>query len=181
MFDFRDFGRYCGRYCAIVFLLCCVSAQQAIADGDADRDTDGADTDMKPMMTQIHESGGVSLPSARLEFQSSSYGFIVGVSQGSGTLTYQEEAFPFSLKGYSVGMIGGASVDAIGVVYDLNDVGDFPGNYSILTGSFTAFQGGGSARYKNDKGVTIEVQMLQKGAELSLGAGRIEIAFEPQS
>jgi hypothetical protein len=124
------------------------------------------------------ESGGVELPSARLAFQGSSYGFIFGGSSGQGTLNYNEEDFPFSISGKTLGIIGSAKIDAIGVVYNLDDVGFFPGTYKSTEGNLTLGSGGGSARLTNEHNVVIELQMLNSGAAVALGGSRYQIAFE---
>jgi hypothetical protein len=124
------------------------------------------------------ESGGVQLPSARLAFQGRSFGFIIGGSSGNGTLQYNEENFPFKITGQSLGVIGGAKIDAIGVVYNLDDVGFFPGSYTAIEGNLTLGPGGGSARLTNEHNVVIELQMLNSGAEIALGGSLYQIAFE---
>lgn len=117
------------------------------------------------------------LPSGRLEFRSSSYGLLVGYSDGLGILTFNDRAYPFSIRGFRGLTLGASSMDALGVVFDLKDIADFPGEYTAFEGNFTFVQGGGSARLKNQRNVIIELQTYQMGAELTLGGGSLTIAL----
>ena len=130
------------------------------------------------MMTAAAEE---KMPSGRLTFESTSAGFIVGVRWGSGTLTFNGEEYPFSVKGYVVPAVGAAKGTTLGVVYDLSDVMDFEGRYFAAEGGLTAIQGGGSVVMRNDKGVIIYLDALQQGLELSLGGGSITFELDPAS
>jgi hypothetical protein len=165
--------------CLIVILSFCLASLEAGASGGPAKVPADADAAVSnPTAGFPDESGGVLLPSARLEFQGSSYGFIIGGSNGSGTLKYNEENFPFKISGQSLGVIGSTKIDAVGVVYNLDDVGFFPGNYTAIEGNLTLGSGGGSARLTNEHNVVIELQMLNSGAEIALGGSRYQIAFE---
>lgn len=116
-------------------------------------------------------------PDARLEFSSTSYGFIVGFTQGHGKLMFKEKHYPFSVSGLKGVTLGFTHISAIGQVYRLRDVADFPGRYYAIEGAFTVGQGGGSTLLRNEKGVTLYLQNTQRGAELTLGGGGVDIAF----
>ena len=95
------------------------------------------------------------LPSGRLAFESNSYGLLIGYNQGKGTLRFQGQEYPFSIEGYKLFTVGVVSVNALGVVYDLDKLSDFEGTYTTAEGSLTLWQGGGGAVMKNQNGVVI--------------------------
>jgi hypothetical protein len=117
------------------------------------------------------------LPSGRLEFISTSFGLILGYSAGDGRLYFDDQEYPFSIKGIKVGMAGISKVQAIGSVYNLNDIADFEGRYGALDAGMTLVQGGNVAILENKKGVRISLQTYQHGAEVSLGASGFDILF----
>lgn len=116
-------------------------------------------------------------PDARLEFSSTAYGVLVGVNKGQGKLIFRERQYRFSVAGVRVGTLGIARVDAAGQVYRLRELADFPGRYYALEGAVTVGQGGGGAVLRNQKGVMLYLQNAQKGVELTLGGGGLDIAF----
>lgn len=116
-------------------------------------------------------------PDGRLEFSSTAYGLLLGFSQGQGKLIVQDRQYLFSVSGIKVATVGISRVDAIGQVYHLRDLADFPGRYYAVEGAFTIGQGGGSAMLRNEKGVMFYLQNVQQGIELTLGGGGIDIAF----
>ena len=121
-------------------------------------------------------------PDARLELSSTSFGLLFGYSQGKGTLLFQEQQYPFSVSGIKVATLGVSQVNALGQVYGLQEIADFSGNYAVVEGGLTLVQGGGSTLLRNGKGVTLYLQNLQQGLDLTLGGGRFSITLdEPES
>ena len=120
-------------------------------------------------------------PDARLEFSSTSYGLLFGFSQGQGRLIFRERQYPFSVSGIKVATVGVTRASALGQVYRLRDLADFPGRYYAVEGAFTVGQGGGSALLRNEKGVMLYLQNAQQGIELTLGGGGIDVAFSEPS
>lgn len=119
------------------------------------------------------------LPSARLAFRSTSFGLLVGLNRGEGTLRFQDKDYPFTVEGYSLATLGYSQVDAVGQVYGLQRAADFEGRYLFGGGGLTVVHGGGSAYLKNDNGVVIYLQALQQGAELNLGGGSLRVELTP--
>jgi hypothetical protein len=117
-------------------------------------------------------------PDARLEFSSTSFGLLFGYSQGKGTLRFQERQYPFSVSGIKVATLGVSQVNALGLVYGLQEVADFSGNYAIIEGGLTLVQGGGSTLLRNGKGVTLYLQNLHYGLDLTLGGGGLSITLD---
>lgn len=116
-------------------------------------------------------------PDARVEFSSTSVGLVFGFSQGQGSLEFQGRKYPFKVSGVSVATVGISKVEALGQVYRLRDVADFAGRYLAVEGGLTLIQGGGSAVLRNEKGVTLYLQNLQYGLDVTLGGGGLDIAM----
>jgi hypothetical protein len=117
-------------------------------------------------------------PDARLEFSSTSFGLLFGYSQGRGTLLFQGRQYPFSVSGIKLATLGVSQVNALGQVYRLQEVTDFAGNYAVVEGGLTLVQGGGSTLLRNGKGVTLYLQNLQYGLDLTLGGGGLSITLD---
>ena len=118
------------------------------------------------------------MPSGRLQYESTAFGLILGYNQGNGILTMDGKEYPFSIKGIKLATIGVSRIDATGVVYHLSRIDDFNGRYMMLEGSLTIALGGGNALLRNQHGVIISLQTLQKGVELTLGGGGLEITLD---
>ncbi len=118
------------------------------------------------------------MPSGRVKFESTAFGLILGCNQGNGILTMNGKDYPFSIKGLKLATIGVSRIDATGVVYHLSRIDDFNGRYIALEGSLTVVLGGGNMVMKNQQGVVNSLQTLQKGAELTLGGGGLDITLD---
>ena len=116
----------------------------------------------------------------RLHFSSTSFGLLFGYSQGEGSLEFQGKNYPFTVSGVKAATIGISKVEALGQVYRLREMADFPGTYVNIEGGFTLFQGGGSAMLRNEKGVTLFLQNVQYGLDLTLGGGGLSIALNEE-
>ena len=117
------------------------------------------------------------LPDARLAFSSTSFGLLFGYQQGQGALEFQGRKYPFTISGFKAATLGIARVDALGQVYRLRELADFPGRYIVVEGGLTVVQGGGNAVLRNEKGVMLYLQNVQYGLDLTLGGGGVDIAL----
>lgn len=139
------------------------------------------------LMTALVAGTGLALaqdrrPDARLAFSSTSFGLLFGYQQGQGALEFQGRKYPFTVSGIRAATLGIAKVDALGQVYRLRELADFPGRYIAVEGGLTVVQGGGNAVLRNEKGVTLYLQNVQYGLDLTLGGGGVDIALtEPSS
>ena len=118
-------------------------------------------------------------PDARMEFSGFSVGLLLGYSQGRGTLEFQDRQYRFSVSGLKVATVGISQMSAVGQVYRLRDVADFAGQYVLAEGGLTVFQGGGPAVLRNERGVTLYLQNVQFGLDLTLGGGELSIVLDP--
>jgi hypothetical protein len=118
-------------------------------------------------------------PSATLTLTGRSVAIGVGVSWGSGTLTYQGKDYKVAVKGFAVGGVGITSAEASGKVYGLTKLGDFDGTYTLLSTGVTAGAGTGALGMSNPNGVTIELVSKTQGVQLSLASGGVDLKIEP--
>jgi len=109
-------------------------------------------------------------PVGKVSIEEEQFGLILGGSIGSGSLTFEGKEHPFKLKGLSAGVnVGISKMSAVGEVYDLNAVSDFPGTYTKLDASVALGGGMGGLRLKNENGVVMTLHSRTKGLDLNLG------------
>ena len=75
----------------------------------------------------------------------------------------------FKISGLGIGGIGIQSMNAIGVVYNLEKLSDFSGTYSQVRMGATLGKGKSTIGLNNSKGVYIELKSSNKGVALSTG------------
>jgi len=117
-------------------------------------------------------------PDATIRLSAGSVAAGVGVSWGSGTLSYKGKDYPISVKGLSVGDVGATKIEASGKVYNLKSIDDFNGNYTAVGAGLTAAGGGGAAAMKNQNGVTVELVATTQGVKFALGGGGVEMKIK---
>ena len=113
--------------------------------------------------------------SGTVSIQATSVAVGVGVQWGEGTLTYKGKKHPFSLQGLDVVGVGYAEVTAQGTVANLTKLSDFEGVYAAAEAGVAAGSGPATITMKNPNGVTITLSALQKGVQLKLAAGGLNI------
>lgn len=121
--------------------------------------------------------GGVALtaevkqPVGKVSIQEKQFGLILGGSTGSGMLTFHGKKYPFKLKGLSAGAnVGISKMSAVGAVYDLKQVTDFPGTYTKLESSVALGGGVGGLHLKNEHGVIMELHSRTKGLDINIAS-----------
>jgi hypothetical protein len=105
-------------------------------------------------------------------------GFIVGVGGGSGTFTYNGRTYQLSVGGISVGTLGIASVNLTGTASNVQTATDIAGTYGASSAALAIIGGGRVAQLQNEKGVVLEMQGVELGAEISLSLGGMTIALQ---
>jgi hypothetical protein len=93
----------------------------------------------------------------------------LGVSWGSGTLRFEGKAYPFSIQGLRVGDVGISTLRAVGTVYNLKNVADFPGNYAAVGAGISVAGGMAGLTMQNQRGVVIDLYAVQQGVQLNIG------------
>ena len=118
------------------------------------------------------------IPSGTIEIDETQLGFIIGGDIGKGVLHYKGVDFYFKTGGIKVGGMGIAKISAVGEVYDLFDIDQFPGIY--VTGDYGIALGGGVGGLvlKNENGVFLRLRSTLEGVALAVGLEGITIKLE---
>ena len=107
----------------------------------------------------LSHSRGAVLPAGQHACFASGQAVIVG----GGKLTYKGEVHDFKIGGLTAGVnVGMSTMSAAGEVYDLTDLANFPGTYTILDASATVGGGVGVLHLKNEHGVVMKLTSRQK-------------------
>lgn len=100
---------------------------------------------------------------------------------GKGEVTVDGKTRKFKFNGMGVGAGGGAKIVATGTVYNLKEVGLFPGVYSSASiGAVAGDSGTGTAtRLRNTNDVIVELRTTEKsGLAITGGANGVVVQFE---
>ena len=116
-------------------------------------------------------------PSGTIEVEAEQVRLIIGGSGGKGVLRFQGKEYPFTFKGGSAGGVGVTKVTAVGNVYFLKKVEDFPGTYTAVTAGAAVVKGKGMSSFQNNKGVYLEVKSKSEGLALNLGLAVATVEF----
>jgi hypothetical protein len=120
-------------------------------------------------------------PSAKIQFEIYKAGLVVGVSGGSGTLTYEGKDYPLSIGGISLGAtIGVSKADFVGDVFNLSAPEDIEGVYSGAKAGIAIAGGAKTAILKNSKGVELKVSGEQIGVELTLDLNGMDVRLKKE-
>ena len=117
-------------------------------------------------------------PDATLKLSAASIAAGIGVSWGSGTLTYKGKDYPISVAGLSVGDVGITKIEASGKVYNLKNLDDFNGNYTAASIGATVAGGGAITGMKNQNGVGVELVSTTQGVKFVLGGGGVDMKIK---
>ena len=111
----------------------------------------------------LSHSRGAVLPAGQHACFASGQAVIVG----GGKLTYKGKVHDFKIGGLTAGVnVGMSTMSAAGEVYDLTDVANFPGTYTILDASATVGGGVGEERTRRNH----EAEVAYKGLQLNAGS-----------
>jgi LysM repeat protein len=118
------------------------------------------------------------IPSGTINIDETQLGFIIGGDIGKGTLSYQGVDYSFKTGGIKVGGMGIAKISAVGEVYDLFDLSQFPGTY--VTGDYGIALGGGVGGMvlKNQNDVFLRLRSTMEGVDLNVGLEGLDIKLE---
>jgi hypothetical protein len=105
--------------------------------------------------------------------------YIASASGGSGTLYFQGQSYPFSVRGAGIGGIGASTIDAQGEVYGLTNVANFAGAYAQGRYGFAiGTASGGDLWLKNNNGVIMHLKAKRTGLMLSLGGDAVIVSMK---
>lgn len=102
----------------------------------------------------------------------------IGVQWGDGILTLEGKQYPFSLQGLQAVGVGYTEVTAEGTVSGLTKLSDFEGVYAAAEAGAAAGSGPSTITMRNPNGVTIALNAVQEGVNLTLAAGGTEIKLK---
>jgi hypothetical protein len=105
----------------------------------------------------------------RVSVELTDVGIGIGYSTGWGSVRFQGKNYYFTVQGLSVGDVGLSKVSAVGHVYNMRDIRDFPGTYMAAGAGLTLAGGMGGVTMRNQRGVIINLQSVQAGVSLNLG------------
>ncbi len=117
-------------------------------------------------------------PDATLRLSEGSVAVGIGWSWGKGVLTYKGKSYPVKVEGLSVGEVGVSKAQATGDVFNLKRVEDFTGLYAAAGAEGTAVKGAGVIALRNERGVSITLKSVTKGANLKLAAEGLKLSLE---
>ena len=117
-------------------------------------------------------------PDATIKLSAGSVAAGIGVSWGSGTLTYKGKAYPISVSGLDVGSVGASKLTASGSVYHLKSLNDFDGNYAAVEAGATVGGGGSAVAMKNQNGVVVKLTSTNRGVKLTLGGSGVKMELK---
>ncbi|MFZ0053160.1 MAG: hypothetical protein WAK96_15400 [Desulfobaccales bacterium] len=102
----------------------------------------------------------------------------IGFSSGSGVLRFNGQRYVFKIDGLSVGNVGIASISAVGNVYNLSDVSQFPGSYAAAGAGIAIAGGAAGLTMQNQSGVIIDLYAVQQGVQLNIGPQGFNISMQ---
>jgi hypothetical protein len=112
--------------------------------------------------------------SGTLEVEATQVRLIIGGSKGTGVLHFNGKDYKFKMSGGSLGGVGVTKVDAVGTVYNLNDIKDFPGTYAGMGVGAAVVEGQGASSWQNGD-VVVKVKAKTEGVALNMGANAVTI------
>ena len=117
-------------------------------------------------------------PDATVELSEGQVAIGIGYSWGGGTLAYQGNKYPVTVKGISVIDVGVTKATAFGKVYNLKKLEDFNGIYTSATAEGTLGGGAGATTMKNQNGVVIDLFTTTQGINLKLAPGGVQLMLK---
>jgi hypothetical protein len=122
-----------------------------------------------------------SKPDATLRVSGGSFALGIGVSWGSGTLTYKGKNYPVKVKGLSIGKVGATSSSAYGEVFNMKNLQDFNGHYDVGgagTRGVTLGAGKAGTIMSNQAGVIIRISSTQSGVAVNATGGGVDLQLQ---
>ena len=104
--------------------------------------------------------------------------YIGSGSGGAGVLSFRGVQYTFDVGGVGVGGIGLSTIEATGEVYNLRDLGQFPGTYGQARyGLRSAPRVAAISGMQNEAGVIMHLKAKRTGLMLSLGGDAVVISM----
>ena len=113
-----------------------------------------------------------------VEISSTQMAFIISAQKGGGVLEFEGSEHEFSIGGLGVGGVGVQTINAVGVVYNLENLEDFSGAYGQARAGITVGKGKGAITLSNPQCVVIELKSSTEGVALSVGVDGMNIKLK---
>jgi len=118
------------------------------------------------------------VPDGTIEMHEVQAAYIGSGSGGGGTLSFRGGQYAFNVGGVGVGGIGLSTIEATGEVYNLRDLGQFPGTYGQARYGFAiGTASAGDLWLQNEAGVILHLKAKRTGLMLSLGGDAVVISL----
>ncbi len=118
-------------------------------------------------------------PSGTVTIDETQLAFIFSGEIGGGQLDFRGQSYDFKIGGLGIGGYGISSMRAVGEVYDLKRVADFPGVYGeVRKGYAIGWQGDGHLWLQNPNNVVLHLRTAREGLMLTLGASGVVISMD---
>jgi hypothetical protein len=119
-----------------------------------------------------------SSPDGSLSLSGTSLAAGVGWVWGKGKLDFKGKEHPFKISGLSIVDAGISSISAAGEVYNLKNLRDFDGNYTVASAGIAVGGGAGASYLKNEHGVVIKLLETEQGFRVNLAAEGVKIKLK---
>ena len=119
-----------------------------------------------------------SSPDGSVSLSGTSLAAGVGWVWGKGTLAFHGKDHPFKISGLSIVDGGISNISASGEVYNLKNLSDFDGNYTVASAGIAVGGGAGASYLKNEHGVVIKLVETQQGFRVNLAAEGVKITLK---
>jgi hypothetical protein len=111
-----------------------------------------------------------------IDVEAKSLKLILGGTRGHGVLHFKGNDYTFKLSGKSLGGAGYTKSIATGIVYNLENVEDFAGNYSGLGAGIVIGKGKGGSSWESVKGVGLKMHAKSaEGVALNMGLNTVTV------
>ena len=117
-------------------------------------------------------------PSGTVSIETTSVAVGIGFQWGEGILKFQGKEYKFRLKGLSVVDVGFSKISAVGHVYHLNKVSDFPGTFSAVEAGIAIGAGVGAQTMENQYGVVMDLSSTKAGIKFKLAPEGIKVQMK---
>ena len=118
-------------------------------------------------------------PSGSVTIDETQLAFIFSGQIGGGELDFRGRSYDFKIGGLGIGGYGISNLRAVGEVYDLKRVADFPGGYAeARQGWAIGRAGNGHLWLQNPNNVVLHLRTAREGLMLTLGASGVAITMD---
>jgi len=124
-------------------------------------------------------TGEAKEPSGTVTIDETQLAFIFSGQIGGGELDFRGQSYDFKIGGLGIGGYGISNLRAVGEVYDLKRIAEFPGAYvEARQGWAIGRAGNGHLWLQNPNNVVLHLRTAREGLMLTLGASGVVISMD---